>query len=88
MTQRGQRTTFNERIEIGERCQAGQTDPAIAQAMSISVWTVRKWRRKYQRDGRSGLASRMGRPATGALGHEVGCVLREIDYEIIGQVAL
>ena len=68
MTQRGQRTTFNERIEIGERCQAGQTDPAIAQAMSISVWTVRKWRRKYQRDGRSGLASRMGRPATGALG--------------------
>jgi transposase-like protein len=28
--------------------------------MGISVWTVRKWRRKYQRDGRSGLGSRMG----------------------------
>jgi hypothetical protein len=68
MAQRGRRTTLKERIEVGERWEAGQTDPEIATAMGISVWTVRKWRRKYQREGRSGLVSRMGRPATGALG--------------------
>lgn len=68
MAQRGRRTTLKERIEIGERWEAGQRDPQIATATGISVWTVRKWRRKYQQDGRSSLVSRMGRPATGALG--------------------
>ncbi len=68
MVQRGRETTLEERIEIGERWEAGQTDPEIAAAMGRSVWTVRKWRRKYQREGRSGLASHMGRPPTGALG--------------------
>jgi transposase len=68
MAQRGRRTTLKERIEMGERWEAGQTDPQIATATGISVWTVRKWRRKYQQDGRSSLVSRMGRPATGALG--------------------
>ena len=68
MAQQGQRTTLEERVEIGECSKAEQTDPEIAAAMGLSVWTVRKWRRKYQREGRSGLASRMGRPATGALG--------------------
>lgn len=68
MAQPGHRTTLEERVEIGERSQAGQTDPEIAAAMGFSVWTVRKWRRKYQREGRAGLASRMGKPATGALG--------------------
>jgi transposase len=68
MAQKGQLTTFEERIEIGEGWEAGQSDPEIAVAMSRSVWTVRKWRRKYQREGRSGLVSSMGRPPTGALG--------------------
>lgn len=68
MAQRGRKTTLKERIEIGERWEAGQRDPEIASGMGILVGTVRKWRRKYQRDGRSGLGSRMGRPATGALG--------------------
>lgn len=68
MAHRGRRITLKERLEIGERWEVGQTDPEIATAMDISVWTVRKWRRKYQRAGRSGLVSRMGRPATGALG--------------------
>jgi len=68
MVQRGRKTTFEERIEIGERWETGQRDPEIAAAMGRSVWTVRKWRRKYQREGRSGLVSRMGRPPTGALG--------------------
>ncbi len=68
MGQRGRETTFEERIEIGERWEAGQTDPEIAAAMERPVSTVRKWRRKYQREGRSSLTSRMGRPPTGALG--------------------
>lgn len=68
MAKRGRRTTIEERVEIGDRSKSGQTDPDIAKATGLSVWVVRKWRRKYQREGRSGLASRMGRPATGALG--------------------
>jgi transposase-like protein len=68
MVRRGQKTTFEERIEIGERWEAGQTDSEIAAAMERRVPTVRKWRRKYQREGRLGLVSRMGRPPTGALG--------------------
>jgi hypothetical protein len=69
MVQRGQQTTLEERIEIGERWKVGQTDPEIALAVGRSYWTVRKWRRKYQREGRQGLASHMGRPTGGALSH-------------------
>jgi len=68
MVRRGKPTTFEERIRIGERWEAGQRDPEIAEAIGCSVWTVRKWRRAYQRAGRSGIVSRMGRPASGALG--------------------
>ncbi len=68
MVRRGQTTTFEERMKIGERWEAGQTDPEIAAAMGRPVCTVRKWRRKYQREGRPGLVSHMGRPATGAMG--------------------
>jgi len=68
MARQGQRTTLDERIEIGERSDAGQTDPEISAAMGRSVWTVRKWRRRHQREGRPGLASRVGRPHTSALG--------------------
>ena len=68
MARRGQTTNLGERVEIGERWQAGQKDPEIAMAMNLPVWTVRKWRRRYQKQGRSGLSSRMGRPRTGALG--------------------
>jgi hypothetical protein len=68
MARRGQTTNLAERVEIGERWEAGQKDPEIAMAMNLPVLTVRKWRRKYQKEGRSGLGSRMGRPHTGALG--------------------
>jgi len=68
MGRKGQATTLEERIEIGERWEAGETDPEIAKAMGRSVWVVRKWRRRYEREGRSGLASCMGRPPSGALG--------------------
>ena len=68
MGRQGQTTSLAERIEIGERWEAGQKDPEIAVVMNLPVWTVRKWRRKYQKEGRSGLGSRMGRPRIGALG--------------------
>ena len=81
MVRRGQKTSLEERIEIGERWESGQTDPQIATAMGRPLPTVRKWRRKYQREGRSGLASRMGRPTTGALGQfplEIQDAVREM----------
>ncbi|MEA3345088.1 MAG: helix-turn-helix domain-containing protein, partial [Chloroflexota bacterium] len=65
MRQRGRTTTLEERIEIGERWEASQTDPEIAEAMGCSV---RKWRRKYEREGRSGLASRMPAPDQAQVG--------------------
>jgi len=68
MARRGQTTDLAERVEIGERWTAGQKDREVAVAMNLSAWTVRKWRRKYQQEGRSGLGSWMGRPLTGALG--------------------
>jgi hypothetical protein len=60
-------TTLQQRLEIWERTERGETDSEIAVAMQIGPMTVRKWRRRAQHQGRSGLASRRGRPATGAL---------------------
>jgi hypothetical protein len=68
MLRRGQTTTFQERLDITERAAAGQSDPEIAAALGCSVWTVRKWRRRGQHQGRTGLSSQMGRPITGPLG--------------------
>ena len=62
MAPKGRTTTLAERVEIGERWEAGQKDPEIAAAMGLPVSTVRKWRRKYKKEGRAGLTSRMGRP--------------------------
>lgn len=67
MLRRGQTTNLQERLEISERAAAGQSDPEIAAALGCSVWTVRKWRRRGQHQGRIGLRSSMGRPATGVL---------------------
>ena len=67
MLRRGQTTTFPERLEISERAAAGQSNSEIAAALGCSVWTVRKWRRRGQQQGRSGLSSQMGRPPTGPL---------------------
>jgi transposase InsO family protein len=67
MIRRGQTTTFQERLDITERAAAGQSDPEIAAALGCSVWTVRKWRRRGQHQGCTGLSSQMGRPTTGPL---------------------
>src|SRR6266567_8136132 len=64
MLRRGQTTTFPERLDITERAAAGQSDPEIAAALGCSVWTVRKWRRRGQHQGRTGLNSQMGRPTS------------------------
>lgn len=68
MSKQTQDTTLQERWDIAARADAGESDQQIATALGRSYWTVRKWRRAYQKTGRAGLASVMGRPATGALG--------------------
>jgi transposase len=68
MARRTECTSLEERIAIAEQAAAGKTDRQIASERGLSVWTVRKWRRKAQKEGRSGLTPRRGRPPTGALG--------------------
>ena len=68
MHQRGQTTSFQVRLEMMEQASAGLNDMQIATSLDCSVWTVRKWRRRAVKCGRVGLASQMGRPATGPMG--------------------
>jgi putative transposase len=68
MRLRGQTTTFQTRLEINEYAAAGWDDPQIARAIGCSVWTVRKWRRRWRKLGHVGFISRMGRPVTGPMG--------------------
>ena len=67
MSRKGQTTSLAERVEMGERWKAGQTDPEIAQVMQRPLATVQKWRRRYQQQGRDGLGSQIGRPKKGPL---------------------
>jgi len=67
MRLRGQTTTFQTRLEISEHAAAGLNDTQIAEVVGCSVWTVRKWRRRAVHQGRIGLTSQMGRPATGPM---------------------
>ena len=76
-------TTLQQRIEIWERAQQGARDPEIATALGLRAVTVRKWRRRAQQRGRTGLASQMGRPARGGLSQFsplVAQVLREMRH--------
>ena len=61
-------TTLQDRVVICELSQAGYSDRQIAERVGWSVAVVRKWRCRGQRQGRTGMSSRQGRPATGALG--------------------
>jgi len=56
-------TTVAERLAILERATAGETDAMIAAALGCSIWTIRKWRRRGQHQGRAGLTPGRGRPA-------------------------
>lgn len=78
MKPKGKPTSLEERIEIGERWKAGQNDPEIAKTMKLSVWTVRKWRRVYENEGRSGMSPKIGRPSTGALGQYSSAMRQKI----------
>ncbi|MCP4308256.1 MAG: transposase [bacterium] len=68
------RTTLEDRLQIVGLAEAGLTDPQIAEQIGWSKHTVRKWRRRGQRQGRAGLASTMGRPRRGALSEYPGKV--------------
>ena len=78
MSIKGQVTTFTERVEIGRCWEAGQSDREIALALQRPLATIRKWRRRNQHEGRSGLSSQIGRPATGALGQFPAEIVDEI----------
>lgn len=67
MSQKGQTTTLEERILIGERANAGQSSREIALELGRPLATIRKWRQRYAQEGRYGLSSQIGRPAAGAL---------------------
>jgi len=81
MGQGNRATTLQQRLEISDRAERGETDPQIATALHLSPATVRKWRRCAQREGRSGLGSHMGRPRTGALG-QTSLELRDAAREL------
>ena len=67
MSYKGQTTTLAERVMIAERVDAGQSSREIAEELRRPLPTVRKWRQRHLREGRTGLSSQMGRPAAGAL---------------------
>ncbi|HEB64276.1 MAG TPA: transposase [Chloroflexi bacterium] len=79
MTPIGRPTTLQERLAIVERAEAGAPDRAIAEELGLSRWTVRKWRRRGQQQGRAGLASSMGRPKSGALSSFSAAMREAID---------
>ena len=60
-------TSYPERLKIGKLSKKGLTDRQIAEQSGLSIYTVRKWRRKYEAEGKAGLLSHMGRPKRGAL---------------------
>jgi hypothetical protein len=78
MSIKGQTTTLAERVEIAEHWETGQTDLEIAILLERPITTIRKWRRRYQHQGRAGLSRKMGRPAKGALGQFAADVSQEI----------
>jgi transposase-like protein len=87
MVQRGRETAFEERMEISERWEAGQTDPEIAAAVGRPIPTVRKWRRKYEREGRSGLVSCSELPQPQAVEPERAHEEWEVDAQGVIKVA-
>lgn len=60
-------TSLEDRMTMVALAKAGHTDSDIAERLGWSVSTVRKWRRREAQQGLKGLASKMGRPATGAM---------------------
>ena len=61
-------TTLEDRIQIMESSEAGESAWRIAQRLRWRPSTIRKWRNRGRKLGRQGLVTRMGRPKVGALG--------------------
>ena len=81
MKRQGQTTPYAVRVKIGELANEGKTDAEIAIELGDNYWTVRKWRRRFQQQGRAGLVSTMGRPVKGALSTfpaAVGAAIRRV----------
>ena len=60
-------TSLAERIDIVESSAAGETAWRISRRLGWRQSTIRKWRNRGGKLGRTGLISHMGRPAKGAL---------------------
>ena len=60
-------TSLEDRIQIVEYRQAGMTTKQIVQQTGWRPSTIRKWVDRARKEGRKGLASKMGRPRRGAL---------------------
>lgn len=71
-------TTLEDRVTILTLANAGHSDRDIAQRVGWKLSTVRKWRRRGQREGRAGLVSKMGRPTTGALSTSASVVPQKL----------
>ena len=91
MSKKGQPTTLEERVTIAERASTGQSSREIAEELGRPVATVRKWRQRYNREGRAGLISKMGRTAAGALAQssaEMKAVILEMREKHLGWGAI
>jgi transposase len=60
-------TTLQERVMIQDLARTKMNDAMIARQLHLSVHTVRKWRRRAQRQGTAGLRSQLGRPRRGSM---------------------
>jgi transposase len=58
------RLTLRRRQELVTRLEAGEPLKRLARMFAVSAHTARKWRARYQADGRAGLADRSSRPHT------------------------
>ena len=56
------RLTPKGREIVITRLQAGQHQADVAQAMGVSLTTVKKWRRRFGEEGIEGLRDRSSRP--------------------------
>lgn len=60
-------TTVQQRQEMAHWADHGQSYQTVAEQMSVSFWTARKWIRRGRRGGLPALVTTFGRPATGFL---------------------
>jgi transposase len=72
-------TSLQKREMIAAMVQQGMKDGRIAEVLGMKARTVRKWRRKWQKQGWDGLASTMGRPKRGAMSSFEKKITQQID---------